>query len=131
MTATVTKPPRIEDPRYPVHRIQALLDDGTMQAITPEDDSGMLAAVGRVNGRRVVVFCSDATVMGGAMGDLGCRVVVDAYHRAMIDSVPIIGLWHSGGARLAATAPPLPTVRTAGRGRRHGRESTARPEPRR
>jgi len=101
MTATVTKPPRIEDPRYPVHRIQALLDDGTMQAITPEDDSGMLAAVGRVNGRRVVVFCSDATVMGGAMGDLGCRVVVDAYHRAMIDSVPIIGLWHSGGARLA------------------------------
>ena len=106
MTATtetkpVTKPPRTEDPRYPVHRIGALLDEGTMESITPEDDSGMLAAVGRVNGRRVVVFCSDATVMGGAMGDQGCRVVVDAYHRAMIDQVPIIGLWHSGGARLA------------------------------
>jgi acetyl-CoA/propionyl-CoA carboxylase carboxyl transferase subunit len=39
--------------------------------------------------------------MGGAMGDVGCRVVVDAYHRAMTDGVPIIGLWHSGGARLA------------------------------
>jgi acetyl-CoA/propionyl-CoA carboxylase carboxyl transferase subunit len=39
--------------------------------------------------------------MGGAMGDVGCRVVVDAYHRAMTESVPIIGLWHSGGARLA------------------------------
>ena len=35
------------------------------------------------------------------MGDVGCRVVVDAYHRAMTDGVPIIGLWHSGGARLA------------------------------
>ena len=61
----------------------------------------MLAAVGPVDGTRVVAFCSDATVMGGAMGDVGCRVVVDAYHRAMTDSVPIIGLWHSGGARLA------------------------------
>ena len=35
------------------------------------------------------------------MGDVGCKVVVDAYHRAMTDRVPIIGLWHSGGARLA------------------------------
>jgi acetyl-CoA/propionyl-CoA carboxylase carboxyl transferase subunit len=101
MTTTATKPPRTEDPRYPRHRISALLDEGTFEAITPEDDSGMLAAVGRVDGRQVVVFCSDATVMGGAMGDQGCRVVVDAYHRAMIDQVPIIGLWHSGGARLA------------------------------
>ena len=39
--------------------------------------------------------------MGGAMGDVGCRVAVDAYHRAITDGVPIIGLWHSGGARLA------------------------------
>jgi acetyl-CoA/propionyl-CoA carboxylase carboxyl transferase subunit len=105
MTATdtkpVTKPPRTEDPRYPAHRIAALLDEGTMEPISPEDDSGMLAAIGNINGRRVVVFCSDATVMGGAMGDQGCRVVVDAYHRAMVDQAPIIGLWHSGGARLA------------------------------
>jgi acetyl-CoA/propionyl-CoA carboxylase carboxyl transferase subunit len=101
MTATATKPPRTEDPRYPVHRITALLDEGTMRLITPEDDSGMLAAVGRVHGRRVVVFCSDATVMGGAMGDEGCKVVVNAYHRAMTEGTPIIGLWHSGGARLA------------------------------
>src|SRR4051794_10306680 len=61
----------------------------------------MLAAVGKIDGSPVVAFCSDATVMGGAMGDLGCRVVVDAYHRAMTDNIPIVGLWHSGGARLA------------------------------
>jgi acetyl-CoA/propionyl-CoA carboxylase carboxyl transferase subunit len=101
MTATATKPPRTEDPRHPIHRLTALLDEGTLRLITPEDDSGMLAAVGRVKGRRVVAFCSDATVMGGAMGDVGCRVVVDAYHRAMTEGTPIIGLWHSGGARLA------------------------------
>jgi acetyl-CoA/propionyl-CoA carboxylase carboxyl transferase subunit len=39
--------------------------------------------------------------MGGAMGDQGCRVVVRAYERAMADGAPIVGLWHSGGARLA------------------------------
>ena len=91
MTATVEKPaklPREEDPRNPVHRLTALFDEGTLELITPDDDSGMLAAVGKVEGSPVVAFCSDATTMGGAMGDVGCRVVVDAYHRAMIDGVP-------------------------------------------
>lgn len=95
------KPPREDDPRHPLHRLAALLDEGSLELISPVDDSGMLAAVGSVDGAPVVAFCSDPTVMGGAMGDLGCRVVVDAYHRALTDRVPIIGLWHSGGARLA------------------------------
>ncbi len=105
MTAATTekpaKPPREEDPRHPLHRLGALLDEGTLEPISPLDDSGMLAVTGRVDGSPVVAFCSDPTVMGGAMGDVGCRVVVDAYARAMTDGVPIIGLWHSGGARLA------------------------------
>ena len=95
------KPPREEDPRHPLKRLGALLDEGSLELISADDDSGMVAAVGTVEGAPVVAFCSDPTVMGGAMGDLGCRVVVDAYHRAMTDRVPIIGLWHSGGARLA------------------------------
>ncbi|MEV7431666.1 MULTISPECIES: acyl-CoA carboxylase subunit beta [unclassified Nocardioides] len=98
---TPTKVPRDQDPRHPVTRLRALLDADSLELITPDDDSGMVAAVGTVEGTRVVAFCSDATVMGGAMGDQGCQVVVDAYHRAMTDGVPIIGLWHSGGARLA------------------------------
>jgi acetyl-CoA/propionyl-CoA carboxylase carboxyl transferase subunit len=49
----------------------------------------------------VVAFCSDATVMGGAMGHDGCKAVVKAYERAVSDGAPIVGLWHSGGARLA------------------------------
>ncbi len=105
-----TRLPRDEDPRNPVLRLRALLDAGSMELITPDDDSGMLAAVGRVNGAAVVAFCSDATVMGGAMGDVGCRVVVDAYHRAMTDGIPIIGLWHSGGARLAGGVLSLHAV---------------------
>ena len=95
------KLPRDQDPRNPNFRLQELLDPGSVELITPDDDSGMLAAVGTINGCRVVAFCSDATVMGGAMGVQGCDVVVQAYERAMIDRVPILGIWHSGGARLA------------------------------
>ncbi len=103
-TGRAVKPARSEDPRHPVTRLTALFDEGTLELISADPevtDSGMVAAIGSVNGTQVVAFCSDATVMGGAMGDVGCKVVVDAYHRALSDRVPIIGLWHSGGARLA------------------------------
>jgi acetyl-CoA/propionyl-CoA carboxylase carboxyl transferase subunit len=95
-----TKLPREQDPRNPNHRLAALLDEGSLELLCPDDGSGMLAASGTVNGTPVVAFCSDATVMGGAMGHDGCAAVVDAYELALADGVPIIGLWHSGGARL-------------------------------
>ncbi|NLT29130.1 MAG: acyl-CoA carboxylase subunit beta, partial [Propionibacterium sp.] len=102
MTApTATKPPRETDPRNPNLRLAALFDEGSVELISPDDGSGMLAAIGTINGAKAVSFCSDATVMGGAMGMDGCQVVVDAYQRAIADQVPIIGIWHSGGARLA------------------------------
>lgn len=104
MTDAVAKPPRLpreEDPRNPNARLAALLDAGSLELISADDQSGMLAALGTVNGSRVIAFCSDATVMGGAMGVDGCEVVVQAYRQAMIERIPIIGIWHSGGARLA------------------------------
>src|SRR5690348_2663196 len=100
-TVAKKKGTKVEDPRHPLHRLGALFDEDTMEPITPVDDCGMLAAVGRIGGMNAVAFCSDPTVMGGAMGDEGCKVVVAAYQRALTDRVPIIGLWHSGGARLA------------------------------
>ena len=99
--ASKIKIPREQDPRNPNRRLRSLLDEGSVELITPDDDSGMLAAVGTVNGCRVVAFCSDPTMMGGAMGMDGCDVVVRAYDRALQDRVPILGIWHSGGARLA------------------------------
>jgi acetyl-CoA/propionyl-CoA carboxylase carboxyl transferase subunit len=93
--------PREEDPRHPLKRLSRLFDEGSLSLLTEDDDSGMLAATGTVDGAHTVAFCSDATVMGGAMGDKGCKVVVKAYERAMADGAPIVGLWHSGGARLA------------------------------
>lgn len=88
------------DPRSPRARLMKLFDDGEFTTITPEDDRGVLAAVGRANGTNIVAFCTDPTVQGGAMGYEGCRAIITAYDRAFADSSPVIGLWHSGGARL-------------------------------
>ncbi len=60
--------PRSEDPRNPNFRLAALFDEGSLRLISADDNSGMLAATGTVNGSPAVAFCSDATVMGGAMG---------------------------------------------------------------
>jgi acetyl-CoA/propionyl-CoA carboxylase carboxyl transferase subunit len=99
--APPAKPAREDDPRNPNLRLAALFDEGTLQLITEDDGSGMLAGIGEINGMHTVAFCSDATVMGGAMGEVGCKHVVQAYERAVADGAPIVGLWHSGGARLA------------------------------
>ena len=61
----------------------------------------MLAARGTVQGSPAIAFCTDATVMGGAMGVDGCRHIVDAIDAALRERVPVVGIWHSGGARLA------------------------------
>lgn len=101
MTSTPEKLPRELDPRHPATRLQALFDAGSFAALTTDDGSGMLAGTGTLRGQPAVAFCSDATVMGGAMGEAGCRHVLTAYERALADGMPIIGVWHSGGARLA------------------------------
>ena len=98
--ATKPKPDRATDPRNPRLRLAAFFDEGSLELITPEDDSGMLAAVGTCQGTPVAAFCSDATIMGGAMGVAGCKVILAAYERALADGIPVVGIWHSGGARL-------------------------------
>ena len=98
------------DPRDPRVRLTALLDEGSLRLITPEDKSGVLAAMGRVEGVPVVAFCSDARIQGGAMGSEGCEHIVHAYDVAVRDRVPIIGIWHSGGARLAEGVESLHAV---------------------
>ena len=89
------------DPRDPQLRIARLLDPNTSQLITPRDESGMIAATGSIKGNKVIVFASDATIKSGALGVAGAKVIVAAYKEAMSQQLPIIGIWHSGGARLS------------------------------
>jgi acetyl-CoA/propionyl-CoA carboxylase carboxyl transferase subunit len=89
------------DPRDPELRMEKLFDANSLKALSERDDSGAFAAHGTVSGAPVTAFCTDATTMGGAMGAEGCRHIVDAIDAAVRERVPVIGVWHSGGARLA------------------------------
>ncbi|MDG4827355.1 carboxyl transferase domain-containing protein [Asanoa sp. WMMD1127] len=98
------------DYRDPEVRLRALFDAGTLRLVAPRDDSGVLAARGEIDGTPVVAYATDATRMGGAMGTEGCRHVVDAIDAAVRERVPVLGLWHSGGARLAEGVVALDAV---------------------
>ncbi|MGX1774773.1 acyl-CoA carboxylase subunit beta [Nocardia brasiliensis] len=98
------------DPRDPLGRLQRFFDPGTLLPLHPRDKSGVLAAIGEVDGVRTVAYCSDATVMGGAMGVEGCKHIVDAIDTAIESGVPVVGIWHSGGARLAEGVEALHAV---------------------
>jgi len=89
------------DPRDPIARIQRLVDNGAHELLNPRTDCGMVAATGLVKNNKVIIFASDATKQGGALGAEGARVIVAAYKAAMAEQLPIIGIWHSGGARLS------------------------------
>ncbi len=102
--------PAVKADRDPLNRLSRFFDPGTVELLTERDDSGMLAAAGLVNGTGCVAFVSDAGVQGGAMGIDGCAAVLVAYERALADGVPVVGLWASGGARLAEGVASLNAV---------------------
>jgi acetyl-CoA/propionyl-CoA carboxylase carboxyl transferase subunit len=101
---------RSTDPRDPEDRLERFFDPDSMDLLTARDTSGVVAARGTVHGSRAVAFCTDATVMGGAMGRDGCRHIVDAIDTAVRERVPVVGIWHSGGARLAEGVEALHAV---------------------
>ncbi|MGI9093820.1 MAG: acyl-CoA carboxylase subunit beta [Mycobacteriales bacterium] len=98
------------DPRDPELRLEALLDPGSTRLLSSRDDSGVLGARGAVDGSAVLAFATDATRMGGAMGLVGCQHIVDTIDTAVRERVPVIGLWHCGGARLAEGVEALDAV---------------------
>lgn len=84
----------------PEARLRNLLDPGTAIALCGTDDSGVRVASGHIRGTPVVAFCTDPATMGGALGAVGSQCIVDAIDTAVARGCPVIGLWHSGGARL-------------------------------
>ncbi len=106
------EPDTAQPARDPMARLEALFDTGSVRLLLPADTGGMLAAEGVIDGMPAVAFASDPRVQGGAMGSAGCATVVTAYDRALEIGVPILGLWHSGGARLREGVESLHAVGT-------------------
>ena len=98
------------DPRDPLLRLTNFFDEGTVTLLHPRDYSGVQAAIGLVHGVRTVAYCTDGTVMGGAMGIVGCAHIVNAIDTAIAEQAPVVGIWHSGGARLAEGVEALHAV---------------------
>jgi acetyl-CoA/propionyl-CoA carboxylase carboxyl transferase subunit len=97
-------------PRDPIVRLEALFDPGSLDLITEDDGSGAIAGTGLIHGTGAVAFASDPRTQGGAMGEAGCAAIVAAYDEAVTRGVPVIGLWASGGARLAEGVASLHAV---------------------
>ncbi|HEY0638637.1 MAG TPA: carboxyl transferase domain-containing protein [Pseudonocardiaceae bacterium] len=115
MTTLETRPEAAAKPqsaggRDPEKRTARLLDADSLIPLRPRDTSGAFIARGRIDGAKVIVYCTDATKMGGAMGSEGCRHIVEAIDTAVRERCPVIGLWHSGGARLAEGVEALDAV---------------------
>lgn len=101
---------RPSDPRDPEVRLCQLLDRETCRPLSAPDRSGVLAARGRIEGAEVIAYCTDATLIGGSMGSAGCMRIVQSIELAVQERIPVIGLWHSGGARLAEGVEALDAV---------------------
>ncbi|UNK44836.1 carboxyl transferase domain-containing protein [Arthrobacter sulfonylureivorans] len=95
----------------PRERVDTLLDDGSpFLEIAPlaaegmyDGDSpgaGMIAGIGLVHGRHVLVVCNDATVKGGTYYPITVKKHLRAQEVALENSLPCIYLVDSGGAFL-------------------------------
>ncbi|QFY11965.1 acyl-CoA carboxylase subunit beta [Nonomuraea phyllanthi] len=101
VVSTVSVESPAADPRAPAARLARLLDPGSAVPLHGDDDSGVLAVHGLIGGAPAVAYCTDARRMGGALGAEGSLHIVEAIEAAVRQGCPVVGLWHSGGARLA------------------------------
>ena len=98
------------DFRDPEVRLELLFDQGTVRPLSGRDTSGAMSARGTIQGCPVIGYVTDGTIMGGAMSSAGCQHIADAIDTAVRDRMPVMGLWHSGGARLAEGVEALDGV---------------------
>jgi acetyl-CoA/propionyl-CoA carboxylase carboxyl transferase subunit len=105
MTVLATANPRPDvagaDLRAPLLRLAQLFDGNDCELLHPAGDIEVLTAAGQVDGAPVIAYCTDATKMGGALGMAGTTRIVEAIEIAVRRGCPVVGVWHSGGAKLA------------------------------
>ena len=103
-------------------RIATLLDDSSFVEIgsqvtarttdfneglldTPKD--GVITGYGLIDGRLVYVYSQDASVLGGAIGEMHAKKISAIYNLAMKVGAPVIGLIDCAGLRLQEATDAL------------------------
>ena len=77
--------------------------------------AGIIAGIGRVSGRQVMIACNDATVKGGTYYPLTVKKHLRAQEIALENRLPCIYLVDSGGANLPNQAEVFPDKEHFGR----------------
>jgi acetyl-CoA carboxylase carboxyltransferase component len=61
---------------------------------------GVIVGYGEVEGRPAFIWAQDATVLNGTMAEIHTRKIVTVMEKALIERVPIIGIYDSEGIRI-------------------------------
>ncbi|MGW3649322.1 carboxyl transferase domain-containing protein [Streptomyces sp. NPDC000878] len=89
---------RLLDPGSPFLELAPLAADGMYEGQAPA--AGVIAGIGRVNGRECVIVANDATVKGGTYYPMTVKKHLRAQEVALDNRLPCIYLVDSGGAFL-------------------------------
>src|SRR6476646_10388120 len=103
----------------PRERVERLLDPGSpfleIGQLAARDmydgevpGAGMIAGIGRVSGRQVMIVCNDATVKGGTYYPMTVKKHLRAQEIAEQNQLPCVYLVDSGGANLPHQADVFP-----------------------
>lgn len=80
-------------------------DFNLKQTDTPSD--GVITGYGVIDGNLVYVYSQDASVLGGSVGEMHAKKIVNLYDLAMKTGAPVIGLIDSAGLRLQEATDAL------------------------
>lgn len=96
-------------------RLAALLDEGSLVELGSRrrheksafgldskrpDGDGVVAGVGRLDGRSVSVYAQDGKVLGGSLGEAHADKISRTLTQAVRGGTPVVGVNDSGGARI-------------------------------
>ncbi len=79
--------------------VKARSTDFDLQNVdTPSD--GVITGYGIIDGQLVYVYSQDSSVLGGSVGEMHAKKILNIYNMAMKTGSPVIGLIDSAGLRL-------------------------------
>jgi acetyl-CoA carboxylase carboxyltransferase component len=97
-------------------RIEQLVDPGTFEEMgslvrefrmglegepKPSPSDGVIMGMAEANGRSIMVYSLDFTVMSGSIGDQGVWKIAELVQMAGQQQMPIIGIFDSAGSRIS------------------------------
>ncbi|SHN87034.1 acyl-CoA carboxylase subunit beta [Desulfitobacterium chlororespirans] len=81
--------------------IHKLVDEGTFVELHESmAETNVLTGLGKVNGRRVYAFAQNFEIRGGSIDSAHADKIIAAMEMALNEGAPIVGFYHSVGARI-------------------------------